>query len=192
MFSTISENPKSPLHIKQDNKFYSKLLSKENSSCNNSFRVYFGVASGSVPFLWESEPGTPKDTLPTKSKTSTPITPPPSNCNIHPEKTVSKRKKKSTRYLQFGLIASLFRELGRLRKLHMPYQSSAPSSSSFSSSSKTSDRPFVTSFDLVDLPAILPDLAVRSREGGNVAHVDHPRDEIRKERARTAAVGLHL
>nr|XP_020186033.1 protein prickle [Aegilops tauschii subsp. strangulata] len=42
-------------------KLYSRMLSKDVAIAVPSFRVYYGVASaGSVPFLWESQPGTPK------------------------------------------------------------------------------------------------------------------------------------
>ncbi|CAN6333493.1 unnamed protein product [Urochloa humidicola] len=55
-----------------------RLLSKDPSSVSNpSFRVYYGVASaGSVPFLWESAPGTPKNSV--SDTTLPPLTPPPS------------------------------------------------------------------------------------------------------------------
>ncbi|PNT71548.1 hypothetical protein BRADI_2g31080v3 [Brachypodium distachyon] len=54
----------------------SRLLSPDLS--NPSFRNYYGVASaGSVPFLWESAPGTPKkDAI--SSRALPPLTPPPS------------------------------------------------------------------------------------------------------------------
>ncbi|EMS64810.1 hypothetical protein TRIUR3_20305 [Triticum urartu] len=52
--------PQSPLRIKQGGKFYERLLTKESSGANPSFR-YYGSEPGSVPFVWESEPGTPRD-----------------------------------------------------------------------------------------------------------------------------------
>ncbi|KAF5187269.1 Alkylated dna repair protein, partial [Thalictrum thalictroides] len=64
---------KSDLQIKQDDKFFSMLLSKET---NSSFRVYYGGASGAVPFVWESQPGTPKNKYCDTSLP--PLTPPPS------------------------------------------------------------------------------------------------------------------
>ncbi|KAG0477014.1 hypothetical protein HPP92_013855 [Vanilla planifolia] len=60
----------------QEDKFYSRLLSKESSASGPSFRVYYGVAAGSVPFLWESRPGTPKHAM--AATTLPPLTPPPS------------------------------------------------------------------------------------------------------------------
>uniref|UniRef100_A0A0E0L160 Uncharacterized protein n=1 Tax=Oryza punctata TaxID=4537 RepID=A0A0E0L160_ORYPU len=56
----------------------SRLLSPDVAVSNPSFRVYYGVASaGSVPFLWESAPGTPKkDAI--SAAALPPLTPPPS------------------------------------------------------------------------------------------------------------------
>ncbi|KAL3753462.1 hypothetical protein ACJRO7_000807 [Eucalyptus globulus] len=77
MFNGGSDLPQKPFQlIKQDDKFFSRLLSKENSASNPSFRVDYGGVSSSVPFMWETRPGTPKhpcfdDSLP-------PLTPPPS------------------------------------------------------------------------------------------------------------------
>ncbi|CAL9096460.1 unnamed protein product [Musa textilis] len=76
MVSSSSELPRPSLQIKQDDKFYCRLLSKESSLTQPSFRVYYGVASGAVPFLWESQPGTPKHTA--SSTNLPPLTPPPS------------------------------------------------------------------------------------------------------------------
>lgn len=65
------------LHIKQDDKFFSKLLSKEASTANPSFRVYYGDVSGAVPFTWETQPGTPKHALLSDSSSLPPLTLPP-------------------------------------------------------------------------------------------------------------------
>ncbi|KAM7265891.1 hypothetical protein ACFE04_003574 [Oxalis oulophora] len=65
------------LQIKQDNKFFARLLSKEKSP---SFRFYHGGISSSVPFIWESQPGTPKYkfNIIDSSSLLPPLTPPPS------------------------------------------------------------------------------------------------------------------
>ncbi|XP_052184600.1 uncharacterized protein LOC127796483 [Diospyros lotus] len=69
------------LQIHGDGRFLSRLLSKEASkdeAREPSFRVlYYGGSAGSVPFTWESRPGTPKHP---SSGTSMipPLTPPPS------------------------------------------------------------------------------------------------------------------
>ncbi|KAE8662767.1 saposin B domain-containing family protein [Hibiscus syriacus] len=77
MLNTSPDLPQNKtLEIKQDDKFFSRLLSKETSVTNPSFRVYYGGLPGAVPFTWESQPGTPKYTF---SDTSIPpLTPPPS------------------------------------------------------------------------------------------------------------------
>ena len=56
--------PQSPLRIRQDGKFYERLLTKdkETSAANLSFRYYW-AEPGAVPFVWESQPGTPKDVV---------------------------------------------------------------------------------------------------------------------------------
>ncbi|XP_077237246.1 uncharacterized protein LOC143878917 [Tasmannia lanceolata] len=126
------------LQIKQDDKFYNRLLSKESSMANPSFRVYYGVAAGAVPFKWESQPGTPKH--PSSTTTLPPLTPPPSylsNSKKKPTKTPS-------RYKPFNNILPRL----TLRKTH-PSSGSSPSfslSGSLSSSSSFSSYPRVSNF----------------------------------------------
>ncbi|RCV27924.1 hypothetical protein SEVIR_5G370000v4 [Setaria viridis] len=70
--------PQSPLRIRQDGKFYERLLTKESSAANLSFRYYW-AEPGAVPFVWESQPGTPKDVARMAAAGALPaITPPPS------------------------------------------------------------------------------------------------------------------
>ncbi|XP_039027653.1 uncharacterized protein LOC120161492 [Hibiscus syriacus] len=64
------------LQMKQDDKFFSRLMSKETSMANSSSRVYYGGASVAVPFMWESHPGTSKH--PASHTALPPLTPPPS------------------------------------------------------------------------------------------------------------------
>ncbi|KAE8770506.1 hypothetical protein D1007_57706 [Hordeum vulgare] len=72
--------PQSPLRITHDGEFYARLLTKESSLANPSFR-YYGAGPAAVPFGWESQPGTPKDAscraLPAAAVVPA-ITPPPS------------------------------------------------------------------------------------------------------------------
>lgn len=68
---------KKSIQIKQDDKFFSRLMSKETSMANTSCRVYYGEASVAVPFMWESQPGTPKHPL-SETSMNPPLTPPPS------------------------------------------------------------------------------------------------------------------
>uniref|UniRef100_A0A5B7AE99 Uncharacterized protein n=1 Tax=Davidia involucrata TaxID=16924 RepID=A0A5B7AE99_DAVIN len=122
MLSSSPDLPQKSFQIKQDNKVFSRLLSKENSMANSSFRVYYGGVSGAVPFLWESQPGTPKYTF--CDTTIPPLTPPPSyycNNNTKPKKKNSISKLLHTLFLRINL-----------KKAHLP--SSSLSSSSWSSS----------------------------------------------------------
>ncbi|KZV17578.1 hypothetical protein F511_37136 [Dorcoceras hygrometricum] len=66
--------------IKHDDlKLFEKLLSKDSTKSNPSFRVlYYGDVSGAVPFVWETCPGTPKHTAFPHNLSIPPLTPPPS------------------------------------------------------------------------------------------------------------------
>lgn len=123
--STNSDLSKTSIQIKQDDKFFSRLLSKENSSANPSFRVYYGGGAGAVPFLWESRPGTPKCAL---SETSLPpLTPPPSYYSNSDKnnKPVKKLHSRSS-----NLLHLLFPKMNGKKNCTVP---SSPSSSSLSS-----------------------------------------------------------
>ncbi|XAR71879.1 hypothetical protein NMG60_11018326 [Bertholletia excelsa] len=115
------------LHIKQEDKFFSRLLSRETSRTDSSFRVlYYGGAPGAVPFRWESRPGTPKH--PCSSDSLPPLTPPPSyQFNNH--KSNKSMQKSASRP---NLLSSIFPG-----KRHV-----APSLSSSSASSSRSSGTF--------------------------------------------------
>ncbi|PSR93247.1 Uncharacterized protein CEY00_Acc27857 [Actinidia chinensis var. chinensis] len=123
------------LQIKQDDKFFSRLLSKEktpSSKAESSFRVlYYGGSSGSVPFTWESQPGTPKHH--SFSDTSLPpLTPPPAYLT-NPKKPNFMQK--STSKLNF--LSTIFpRITSKKIKNHVP--SPALSLSSMASSGSSS------------------------------------------------------
>ncbi|XP_039001958.1 uncharacterized protein LOC120128330 [Hibiscus syriacus] len=87
--------------IKQDDKFFSRLSSKEkNSVGNSSLRVYYGGVSGSIPFTWESQPRTPKHAFSTTSLIP-PLAPPPSYYSKSNPKSIKKRSRS-------GLLRALF------------------------------------------------------------------------------------
>ncbi|KAK8542333.1 hypothetical protein V6N13_137092 [Hibiscus sabdariffa] len=88
------------LQMKQDDKFFSRLMSKEISMPNSSSRVYYAGASLAVPFTWESHPGTPKH--PACDATLPPLTPPPSYHSSSQSKSKQKKSSKST------LLGSIF------------------------------------------------------------------------------------
>ncbi|KAI0531194.1 hypothetical protein KFK09_000747 [Dendrobium nobile] len=102
-----------------DRKLSSLLLSKENLESSSSLRFYYAVSTVAVPFLWESQPGTPKNTM--AASTIPPLTPPPSFHSI----TSNKKMTMSTRSHKSKLI-----------KLRKPSLSSSSSSSWFSSNSQ--------------------------------------------------------
>ncbi|GJM88286.1 hypothetical protein PR202_ga04331 [Eleusine coracana subsp. coracana] len=89
------------------------LYSPDASVSNPSFRVYYGVASaGSVPFLWESAPGTPKNTI--SDTKLPPLTPPPSFYNNN--------KATKTKFVksQSSKEAAVLFQAGQLRAKHHP------------------------------------------------------------------------
>ncbi|XP_039136546.1 uncharacterized protein LOC120273874 [Dioscorea cayenensis subsp. rotundata] len=133
MMPSSQEAQQESLQSWQDNKFFTKLLSKESSLANPSFRVYYGVASGAVPFMWESQPGTPKNTMHTP--TLPPLTPPPSyHSNLHNKKTTKKNSKGHS-----NLINTILPRLALKNKTQPSSPASSPlssSSSSFNSSGK--------------------------------------------------------
>jgi hypothetical protein len=78
--------------------FSSRILSRDRSSvANASFRVYYSLGAGTVPFLWESKPGTPKSSVTPASAaartTVPPISPPPSY-----QQSVSQSKANKTKF----------------------------------------------------------------------------------------------
>ncbi|KAK3140626.1 hypothetical protein QOZ80_5AG0403490 [Eleusine coracana subsp. coracana] len=82
MAASCKEEREPGLLVKQGmSKLHAKLLSKEAAAqlAVPSFRVYYSVASaGAVPFLWESQPGTPKNDSSSAAALTPPLTPPPS------------------------------------------------------------------------------------------------------------------
>lgn len=90
------------LQIKQDDKFFSRLLSKESSMANPSLRVYYGGVSVAVPFMWESQPGTPKCTF--FENTLPPLTPPPSYYSYCNKKPIKKQSRSNLLRMLFSRI----------------------------------------------------------------------------------------
>lgn len=129
MFSGSSELSQKSLQMKQDDKLiFSKALSKESSVANPSLRVYYGGASGAVPFMWESRPGTPKHHTLSDTALVPPLTPPPSYYCSSNKKSVKKNNSRS------NLFYALFPKIS-LRKTNA---SPSLTSASFSSSSDSS------------------------------------------------------
>ncbi|KAD3338111.1 hypothetical protein E3N88_33632 [Mikania micrantha] len=130
-----SELSQNPLKIKEDDKFFSKLLSKENSVANPSFRVYYGNVSGTVPFTWEIQPGTPKYKY-SDNPLIPPLTPPPSYyIDHHQNKPITNTKYHPRSKILYNLLLNI----NVIKKQHVaPSSPSSPSSSSWSSSLSSS------------------------------------------------------
>ncbi|CAD6334508.1 unnamed protein product [Miscanthus lutarioriparius] len=130
------------LLVKQGSKLHAKMLSKEAAAqlAETSFRVYYPVASaGAVPFLWESQPGTPKNDSPS-AVALPPLTPPPSYYTAGGRGGAGGRSR--TRRPGGGLLGAILPRITLLRRRPggggsrtTPAACSSWSSSSWSSSS---------------------------------------------------------
>lgn len=125
------------MEIKEDDKFFSRLLSKETSMANPSFRVYYGAVSVAIPFVWEAKPGTPKHTNnhlgsePDREMDlcqHPPLTPPPSY-SLHHLNNNSSPVKRSNK-----IFNGLFPRMMHRRQISSSLSSSSSSSSRLSSS----------------------------------------------------------
>ncbi|KAL6609792.1 hypothetical protein ACP70R_039761 [Stipagrostis hirtigluma subsp. patula] len=148
--------PQSPLRITHDGEFYARLLTKESSLGNPSFR-YYGAGPGAVPFVWESQPGTPKDAYCSRmlggaGAVAPAITPPPSyhlragaagphghGSRRHGKAGGGGRLKycgyKLNKWIKIGFIATVFRRLAFSKSRSS--SSSSSSAASVQSSSST-------------------------------------------------------
>ncbi|CAL5190210.1 unnamed protein product [Lathyrus oleraceus] len=117
--------------IKQDDRFFSRLKSKEASSANTSSRIlYYGETSIAIPFVWEEQPGTPKHPL--SQISILPLTPPPS---FYSKKSNTNKTRKS----RINVFSCILPRLVCSRKTtHASSTSSRLSQSSSSSSSSYS------------------------------------------------------
>ncbi|CAH8376216.1 unnamed protein product [Eruca vesicaria subsp. sativa] len=112
-----------------------KMVVRDNSQVNSSSRIYY-YGGASVPFLWETRPGTPKHPLFSESFRLPPLTPPPSYYSSSSSSSSSENKVAKVRTKQTRFVKTLFN-----RKHHMSCPSvswsstTSSSSSSFSSSS---------------------------------------------------------
>ncbi|KAM0852209.1 hypothetical protein ACQ4PT_051910 [Festuca glaucescens] len=122
----------------------SRLLAPDASLSNPSFRNYYGVASaGSVPFLWESAPGTPKKGI--SSADLPPLTPPPSYYSKTSKSMSSKKLLPSPK--PAGFVPKIFRRSHTMPSPSPSNKESVPRKrmvdsprSSFSSTSRVEDE----------------------------------------------------
>lgn len=124
----------------EDDKFFTKLLSKESSKSNPSFRVYYGDVHVAVPFTWETCPGTPKHSSSHNSHIP-PLTPPPSYfTNLNPDEIIESKKSSRSKIL----LHTLLRRMVNPKKSGHVASSSSLSSLSWSSSSRSHDHHLMT------------------------------------------------
>ncbi|CAI9767570.1 unnamed protein product [Fraxinus pennsylvanica] len=116
-------------------KLNDNFLSRENSNGEASFRIlYYGGAAGAVPFMWESQPGTPKQSI--SDAPLPPLSPPPSYQLSPQMKSMHKLSKSHVFHSIFGS-----------KKMNVSSSfSSSPSSSSRSSSYSLTSTPMNRSF----------------------------------------------
>lgn len=116
--------------IKQNDRFFTRLMAKETTNANTSSRVlYYGEASLAVPFMWEAQPGTPKHPL---SETSLPpLTPPPSYYSNSKSNTKGRNSKAN-------IFSSILLRFAGSKKGHVSPSSSWSSSNSSLSAASTS------------------------------------------------------
>ncbi|XP_062232580.1 uncharacterized protein LOC133929837 [Phragmites australis] len=147
---TPPSKPQSPLRITHDGEFYARLLTRESSLGIPSFR-YYGAGSGAVPFVWELQPGTPKDAYSSgmlaTGAVAPVITPPPSyHLRGAPHGHSARRHGKAGRsggggrskycgyklskWIKIGFIATVFRRLAFGKSRSLSSAASVKSSSS--------------------------------------------------------------
>uniref|UniRef100_A0ACD5VNI1 Uncharacterized protein n=1 Tax=Avena sativa TaxID=4498 RepID=A0ACD5VNI1_AVESA len=117
----------------------SRRLTRDSSAgAAPSFRVYYGVASaGAVPFLWESQPGTPKKDASSDSAMP-PLTPPPSYYAAAKENVRTSRKGSGGGGRKAGILGYILPRFSMARRRTRPSGSPTSSFSSVSSSSSSS------------------------------------------------------
>lgn len=110
----------------------------DDSAIDNERSSYYGGAS--IPFIWESRPGTPKNHLCSDSSLPLPLTPPPSYYSSEILSTPKRQSKVRTKLSKF-LSMSMFNDLRRRNHGSKKTTSSSFSWSSTSSSSSFSSSP---------------------------------------------------
>lgn len=113
----------------------SKVVVKDNSQVNTSSRIYY-YGGASVPFLWETRPGTPKHPLFSESFRLPPLTPPPSYYSSSSSSSGNKLSKVRTK--QTRLVKTLFNGKHHVSRPSFSWSSTTSSSSSSSSFSSSS------------------------------------------------------
>ncbi|XWS58575.1 hypothetical protein CRYUN_Cryun08bG0046000 [Craigia yunnanensis] len=146
------------LHVNEG--FLHKILTRNNSSLDNSVAIPYRRSVGEVPFQWESQPGTPRHHLVPRKEIVPPVMPPPPAsswnsqefdrpCNINMSRETRtcfwKKSKKNCR----GNKKAKAKSKG---DIEFDYYMSSPSTNSRSSSSTSSNG---TSSKLQSLAKVL-------------------------------------
>lgn len=136
-----------------DTFFFPRLSYRENSiSCtpngDGSFRVLYYGGGGSVPFTWESQPGTPKQTSEDRAR-APPLTPPPSYQLGSPRTDHPLRKKHHHPPKSSKICKSIFSRNSASKKSDV-VPTFSPSSSQSSSSYSLSSPPPKARFPSAD------------------------------------------
>lgn len=128
-------NPNLGSQMKEEDKHFTRVLSKESSVANPSFRVYYGDVPSAVPFVWETQPGTPKHNFFPKDDINPPTLRPPPSFYFTPTRDHKPTKTNSMSRSTQILFNNLKNIVPPFKKNQL---SSSPSSSSSSSSSYSS------------------------------------------------------
>ena len=107
-------------------------LTRQSSNISNE--GYHGGESASVPFVWESQPGTPKVRF--RENSLPPLTPPPSYYQNATKKPTFNSKKNSSP--KASLLRAIFPKRATRNKGCVPPPPESPNSLSYSSSSSSS------------------------------------------------------
>lgn len=122
----------------EDDRFLSKLLSRDASANSSSRIFYYGRNTGAVPFLWESRPGTPKHHRHCPDNPLPPLTPPPSYFMSPGSRLLVTPDWNSNLKKQPKMLGALLSKLSLSSPRKPHYVSPASSSGSTSSSSSSS------------------------------------------------------
>ncbi|KAF1863469.1 hypothetical protein Lal_00030501 [Lupinus albus] len=139
-------------------------LTRELSNISNE--GYHGGESASVPFVWESEPGTPKVRV--NEIFMPPLTPPPS----YQQKAITKKTITKAKIKNSPKATSLFQTIFPKRGTKKPSHEAPPLSNSSSSSSLSSSSPRRLSYSAPSSPM------THSRKGEEEDLYDVPRSSL--------------